>query len=432
MSGFDNDVVYAKNADFTAADNQNVSENNGLITDGQLWIGSTATNAGGTHINVGQLISSDSSVTIAYDSPNIDLTVSGTPVDFTLTGNSGVATSVSSNVNVITTNTTGVFTGSGDDLNFDYPSTNLGIGTSFPVLTSGFNNIVLGKNGSGASITSGTRNTILGGASALSLDTGTLNTFIGSNVGTDATVATSNIAIGSNSLASFVGTTAGIADGNTCIGVSSLNALLTGRFNAAFGITAGQLYNSNESSNIVIMNRGTFGESNTLRIGEQGSGDRQVNRCFIAGITGVSVSNSKQVYIDTTTGQLGSIALDNQSDTIAIRSTLIDMTQTGITTLFTPEANFIVTGFTAYAQTITGTAGSPVANFGWTNPLYNDTLTGYTTFSPTQGNYNNFALSGSNVPVVPASTPFVINVTTADVVATANIQRIDILGYYLN
>lgn len=52
MAGFDNDIAYAKNADFTQADNQNVLENNGLILDNQVWLGATAANAGGTHINV--------------------------------------------------------------------------------------------------------------------------------------------------------------------------------------------------------------------------------------------------------------------------------------------------------------------------------------------------------------------------------------------
>ncbi len=73
MSGFDNDVVYAKNADFTQADNQAVSEANGLATNGQLWIGTTSVNAGGTHINVGALTSPDSSVAVGYSSPNITL-----------------------------------------------------------------------------------------------------------------------------------------------------------------------------------------------------------------------------------------------------------------------------------------------------------------------------------------------------------------------
>ncbi len=50
MAGFDNDIVYAKNGDFTGA--STVSESNGLISDKQIWVGSTATNVGGTHINV--------------------------------------------------------------------------------------------------------------------------------------------------------------------------------------------------------------------------------------------------------------------------------------------------------------------------------------------------------------------------------------------
>lgn len=81
MSGFDNDVVFAKNADFTSADNQSVSESNGLITNGQLWIGSTALNAGLTHINVGTLTSPNSSITIGYSSPNITLVANTSVLD---------------------------------------------------------------------------------------------------------------------------------------------------------------------------------------------------------------------------------------------------------------------------------------------------------------------------------------------------------------
>ncbi len=91
MSGFDNDIMYAKNSDYTQADNQNVSESNGLVTNGQMWIGSTALNAGGTHINVGNIVSSDSSITISYVSPNLNLITNGSIVGRTITGNSGGA-----------------------------------------------------------------------------------------------------------------------------------------------------------------------------------------------------------------------------------------------------------------------------------------------------------------------------------------------------
>lgn len=52
MSGFDNDIMYSNNADFSTAGSGGGSESNGLITNGQLWIGRTAVNAGGTHIDV--------------------------------------------------------------------------------------------------------------------------------------------------------------------------------------------------------------------------------------------------------------------------------------------------------------------------------------------------------------------------------------------
>lgn len=77
MSGFDNDVVYAKNGDFTAADNQNVMESNGLVLDGQLWIGSTSLNLGGTHINVGKITSPSGTLVIGYSSPNITIDLTG-------------------------------------------------------------------------------------------------------------------------------------------------------------------------------------------------------------------------------------------------------------------------------------------------------------------------------------------------------------------
>lgn len=99
MSGFENDVVYAKNADFTQTDNQAPAEANGLATNGQLWIGTTAVNAGGTHVNVGTLTSPNSSVTIGYTSPNITLTA-GATTPTTFTGNTGTANPAANNLNI--------------------------------------------------------------------------------------------------------------------------------------------------------------------------------------------------------------------------------------------------------------------------------------------------------------------------------------------
>lgn len=93
MSGFDNDVVYAKNADFTQADNQNVSESNGLATNGQFWVGTTVVNAGGTHVNVGNLVSPNGSIIFGYSSPNITAIANSSTTGQTITGDSGGALS---------------------------------------------------------------------------------------------------------------------------------------------------------------------------------------------------------------------------------------------------------------------------------------------------------------------------------------------------
>lgn len=53
-SGFDNDVMFAKNADFSL-DPLGVSESNGLFANGELWIGRTVADANGAHVNVNTL-----------------------------------------------------------------------------------------------------------------------------------------------------------------------------------------------------------------------------------------------------------------------------------------------------------------------------------------------------------------------------------------
>jgi len=81
MAGTKNDTLIGKNADFSQAGGPNAtsSDANGLNTNGQLWIGSTALNAGSTHINVGNITSPDSSITVGYSSPNITLQTTQTP-----------------------------------------------------------------------------------------------------------------------------------------------------------------------------------------------------------------------------------------------------------------------------------------------------------------------------------------------------------------
>ena len=77
MAGFDNDVVYANNADFSVAGAGGGSAANGLQLDGQLWTGSTVANVGGTHVNVGNITSPLGTLSIGYSSPNITLDLAG-------------------------------------------------------------------------------------------------------------------------------------------------------------------------------------------------------------------------------------------------------------------------------------------------------------------------------------------------------------------
>jgi hypothetical protein len=98
---------------------------------------------------------------------------------------------------------------------------------------------------------------------------------------------------------------------NTSVGYESLYGVVSGTNNIALGYLAGSVYEGASSSNISIGNSGVnTTESNTIRIGTQGTGAGQQNRNFQAGITGNTITNSPMmVTIDNsggaTNGQLG-------------------------------------------------------------------------------------------------------------------------------
>lgn len=91
MAGFENDVLLCSNVNFNPA---LPKPHPGLITtNGQLIIGSTALNAGGTHLNIGVLTSPNNTILIGYSSPNITLVTNPSSVGNTITGDSGGALS---------------------------------------------------------------------------------------------------------------------------------------------------------------------------------------------------------------------------------------------------------------------------------------------------------------------------------------------------
>ena len=75
MAGFDNDVVYGTNVNFSTSSAGGGAAS--ILTDGQMLIGTTALNVGGTHISVGKITSPLGTVAVGYSAPNITLDVTG-------------------------------------------------------------------------------------------------------------------------------------------------------------------------------------------------------------------------------------------------------------------------------------------------------------------------------------------------------------------
>lgn len=95
MAGFSNDTVYATNVNFEGGKSPTIS------TNGQLIIGSTALNGGGTHLNIGQITST--TLTVGYSSPNITIEAAGM-LPTTFIEDSGVAVPVANILNIFGTN----------------------------------------------------------------------------------------------------------------------------------------------------------------------------------------------------------------------------------------------------------------------------------------------------------------------------------------
>jgi len=155
---------------------------------------------------------------------------------------------------------------------------------------SGSFNIGIG-NEALSSITTSDYSIAIGFESGMSLLSGNDNIFVGHQSGTQLTTGSNNIGIGAESL---------------CIpGVSGVT---TGSHNIAIGYKAGSEYIGSDSSNIAIGNIGQSGESNTIRIGTQGTGSGQQNRCFIRGVN-VTPSGSDILTLTVNPdGQLGTVA----------------------------------------------------------------------------------------------------------------------------
>lgn len=187
-----------------------------------------------------------------------------------------------------------------------------GAGNSF---TGALRNVLVGHD-AGTFITGGDDNTGVGHLALGSMTTGSGNIAIGRSALLLSSDGFSNVAIGNSALSSTPGApgaenvaigTSALADltdgdNNAAVGTSSLQQITTGSSNIALGSFAGLNLTGSDSNNIMLVDGGTAGDNDTIRIGTQGSH----TRAFCAGITGVTVPGTEQnVVIDSVTGQLG-------------------------------------------------------------------------------------------------------------------------------
>src|SRR6266576_660525 len=181
--------------------------------------------------------------------------------------------------------------------------------------TTGDSNTAVGSQAL-ASNTQGGGNTAVGG-NALASNLGAGNSAFGIGALQAKQLGGLNTAMGDNALFSLTGLSAMNSNNNTALGALALFSLTAGDSNTAVGLEAGQHLTTGNSNtimgfqagtnlttgagNIYIASPGAASESNTIRIG-----NAQV-ATFIAGINGVDEGSPTAVFINTTTGQLGTI-----------------------------------------------------------------------------------------------------------------------------
>lgn len=337
--GFINGVVTAYNADFSGL---TPTINNGLISDNQVWMGSSVLNAGGTHVNVktltaGQGITFNSTATQLFiassngtgvtsvsgtanqvtSSPTTGLVVLSTPSTFIAPGSIASTTTLSAGTNLIlpaTTSLVGKVTLGGNLFMHSIGNTsNTFLGTNAGNLTTTSVNCTFIGFESGKVLTAGGQNTFVGTSSAASLTSGSDNTGFGWQSLNACVSGSGNTAIGRGALVActndqntMLGLNAGaaIVGGATNVGCGyqALAALVSGGGNIGLGFQAGVAYQSTEANNICIGNVGTAAESGVIKIGTSATH----TTCFIQGISGATVTGT--AVLCSAAGQLGTIA----------------------------------------------------------------------------------------------------------------------------
>ena len=372
-----------------------VSGGNNITITGNPTVNPTVNVSGTTNhdVLIGNATSSISSVTNGTTGQVLTATTGGDPSwqnasaggIVTIDGDSGSVTG--STVNIVS----GLSTiNSGSSVGF------FGLGTTLTLDLSDVNNNTLIGSGVGNALITGNNNVALGITNFQDLRGGSDNVAIGSAAG---------IAITS-------------ANGNTLVGSGAGVNLLTGSSNILIGGLSGTAYASSESNNIILgPSTGTAATSGEMFLGDFAN----TSTTYIAGVQGVTVSNTNAVTINTSTGQLGSQAFPASSISItgdtggALTGAAFTFTggSTGLTfagsgSTETLGGELVVTNggtgvgsFTAYAPVCGGTTTTGVlqsADTGISNSGYILTSTGATSLPTWQ------AASGAGIGTLDGDT----------------------------
>jgi len=275
------------------------------------------------------VITAGTGVTITPSANVITIATAGS-VSNSFVTNSGTAVPVAGVLNVLDSQGTAIFSGSGNTITHTYvdSNTNVILGTTKSAGLTGSFNVGIGS-GVFPIATSATSNSAFGNAALSDITSGELNCAFGTNCMTDLATANENCAFGANTLNAIIS-----GSSNCAMGGSALNEITTGVGNSCFGTNAGEHFATSDSYNICVGYNvtGTSGQSNVMRLGAT-SGTEAISATYISGIAGVNVGSVATVVTES----------GNQLGTAVITA------GTGIT--ITPSANAITISTTTATDT---------------------------------------------------------------------------------
>lgn len=222
-----------------------------------------------------------------------------------VTGSLGTTTTLTAGTGL--TLTSGNFVVPDSGATSDTGAVNFLSGSTGLLRNRGYRNIFVGVDAGNATLTTGSgggaNNTACGVSSLRALTTGQYNGAFGYYALKSCTTGSFNYAFGEGAMELLT-----TGQQNVAMGDYALHAITTGSYNTAVGENTASAYTGAESSNVTIRNTGTVGESNVIRIGTQGSGNLQQNKCYIAGIYNTAVGATSNVTLVDSSGQLGGLA----------------------------------------------------------------------------------------------------------------------------